>query len=393
MKRIVLIVIFIFVVGLFGFEKVIDFVMSRNVIDPREAIEVLKIQDTSTTTGTEVFLADMPSRTVVVENLTIPWDIVFLGQDDLLVSERDGTIVRINVQTGNTFEIDVPDVSHRGEGGLLGMVAHPQFSDNRYLYLYMTSVLDEGSNSSVNEVIRYRFLNNTLSERTVIIGNIPGSLFHNGGRIAFGPEGLLYVTTGDARVPESAQDLDSLAGKILRVDEDGGIPSENPFGTMVYSYGNRNPQGLTWDENGNLWSTEHGRTTATKTGMDEVNLIISGGNYGWPSSEGDTVLEGTIAPKLHSGPSVTWAPASGVFWDGSIFFGGLRGETLYEAVLDGSNIMELKKHFTGEYGRIRTVLLGPDGALYITTSNRDKRGEVSGGDDRIIQLNPLQFRE
>lgn len=391
MRRIVLIIILVGVVGFFGVERIIDLIASQNIVPSEKSVSVPgKAQDA---TDTSPQTLEIPERTVIAENLTIPWDIVFFAGAELLVSERDGTIVRIDTESGETQEIEVPDVVHRGEGGLLGMVAHPDFENNRQLYVYLTSRLGEEQNASVNKVIRYRFLNNSLTDRTVIVDNIPGSLYHNGGRIAFGPDGMLYVATGDAREPELAQDTNSLAGKILRVDENGGVPDDNPFGNRVYSYGHRNPQGLTWDEDGNLWSTEHGRTTATLSGMDELNLVIAGGNYGWPDSEGDSVAEGTIGPKIHSGASVTWAPASAVYYDGSVFFGGLRGETLYEAVLDGTSVSELREHFAHEYGRIRSALRGPEGALYITTSNRDGRGDATDGYDQIIRLDPAQFRE
>ena len=202
---------------------------------------------------------------------------------------------------------------------------------------------------------------------------------------------MLYITTGDAGKSSLAQDKNSLAGKILRVRDDGSIPDENPFGNEVYSYGHRNPQGLTWDDDGNLWSTEHGRSGAL-SGLDELNLIRPGENYGWPTIQGDEKRFDMNTPIINSGPDVTWAPASALYWDGSIFFGGLRGETLYEAQLQNGIIVGLKSHFKKEFGRIRTVALGPDGMFYITTSNRDGRGTVRDGDDKIIRLNPAQFR-
>jgi len=332
---------------------------------------------------------EMPTISTIAENLTIPWDIVFLPNGNLLIPERSGDLIEINPESGEVYRTDVQTVVHKGEGGLLGIVAHPDFARNNYLYIYTTSSLD---GSSVNNVDRFNYKNGELTGRKKIVENIPGSLFHNGGRIAFGPDGLLYIATGDARNPDSAQDKDILSGKILRLGDDGSIPTDNPFGNEVYSYGHRNPQGLTWDELGRLWSTEHGRTTATKTGLDEVNLIKRGGNYGWPDSEGDTVLAGTIAPVAHSGPDVTWAPASAAYLDGSIFFGGLRGETLYEAVISNESIVEIKEHFAGIYRRIRVVIVGPGGALYITTSNRDGRGDVAEGDDRVIRLDLSVFR-
>jgi glucose/arabinose dehydrogenase len=401
--KLALAIIILVLIGFLGYTYLPEIIGSRNVVLPTEEISVpdqaesVNESEPATPQDDRVdleALRNIPEREVVAENLTIPWDIAFLSEDEMLVTERTGTIARINLSTKAVSEIAAPDVSHRGEGGLLGMVLHPDFETNGYLYLYMTSLREgEGPNASMNQVVRYRLSGNELTDSSVIIGNIPGSLFHDGGRLAFGPDGLLYVTTGDAQVPENAQNLNSLSGKILRVTEDGKVPLNNPFGTLVYAYGSRNAQGLSWDPNKNLWSTEHGRTNATQTGMDEVNLIVPGGNYGWPASEGNTVLPDTRRPKLHSGADATWAPASALYWDGSLFFGGLRGEALYEAVLSGTEVVELKEYFKGEFGRIRTVVLGLDGAFYITTSNRDGRGSVRAGDDKIVRINPLQFRQ
>ncbi len=331
---------------------------------------------------------ELPDVEVVLENLTIPWDIAFLPEGDMLITERDGTITHLDPASKETATIQIQDIRHVGEGGLLGMALHPNFENNRFLYLYFTSS-PEGD--SINTVTRYKFEGGQLADELVIVEGIPGETFHNGGRIAFGPDGMLYIATGDARTPSEAQNKSSLAGKILRVEDDGSTPSDNPFGNRVYSYGHRNPQGLTWDESGNLWSTEHGRSGAT-SGLDELNLIRKGANYGWPESQGDEVAQGTTAPVVHSGPDVTWAPASALYWNGSIFFGGLRGETLYEVPLQGVRAGEVKSHFGGEFGRIRTIVLGPDGMFYITTSNRDGRGDVRAGDDKVIRINPAQFR-
>lgn len=326
--------------------------------------------------------------TIVAENLTIPWDLAFLPDGNMLVTERPGTLLRIDRQSGVVHTIPIEGVAHRGEGGLLGIALHPQFAENRYLYLYRTT---EQSGSVLNEVLRYRFVDGVLQEQTVIIEDIPGASYHDGGRMEFGPDGYLYITTGDAGNTALAQDTDSLAGKILRIGADGSIPDDNPFGNLVYSYGHRNPQGLTWDDDGNLYATEHGRS-GVRSGFDELNRIEPGANYGWPDSQGDTVADGTVAPLIHSGPSTTWAPASAQYLDGSIFFGGLRGATLYEAILADTEVVELHEHFVNEFGRIRSVVLGPDGMLYLTTSNRDGRGEPVSNDDRIIRVDPDQFR-
>lgn len=326
---------------------------------------------------------------VVAKNLTIPWDIAFLPDGSMLVTERPGQLVHI--EEGTT--IDVDGVRHTGEGGLLGIALHPNFPENRYVYLYQTT---EAADGLTNRVVRYTYADNTLSQDTVIIDGIAGALYHDGGRIAFGPDGYLWITAGDATVEANAQDPQTRAGSIMRVNPDGSIPDGNPFGNAVYSYGHRNPQGLAWDDEGRLWSTEHGRSGAL-SGMDEINLIKKGANYGWPDIEGDETTKGMVTPKAHSGPDVTWAPASAVYLparnaqarrDGSIYFGGLRGAAVYEAVLDGTQVTEVRRHLHNAYGRIRSIVKGPNGDLYLTTSNRDGRGEPVASDDRIIRVTP-----
>lgn len=339
----------------------------------------------STTTATH---SEEPD--IIATNLKIPWDIAFLPDGSLLVTERVGNLVHIETKKnasdyGVKTSIKLPHPVPKGEGGLLGMTLHPDFANNKFLYLYMTTQnLTQGTK---NTVFRYRYENSELKDEKTIVSNIPGALYHDGGRLAFGPDKLLYITTGDAQTPSNAQDLKSLSGKILRVEDDGSIPKDNPFGTAVYSYGHRNPQGLAWDHHGRLWSTEHGRSGLT-SGMDEINLIEKGGNYGWPTIEGSKTKTGMKVPVMNSGPDVTWAPASAIYANGSLFFGGLRGEVLYEAVLDEDEgkIKELRAYFHNTYGRIRTVNLGPDGALYFTTSNTDGRGKPIKDDDRIVRI-------
>ncbi len=319
------------------------------------------------------------SLEVIAEGLQIPWGIAFLSSGDLLVTERPGSLLRIGTDRKH-YAID--GVHHRGEGGLLGVVLHPDYESNHWIYLYMTTLLD---GAVTNRIMRYTFENDELSGETEIISGLPGAANHDGGYMAFGPDGKLYVATGDASVSNNAQDLNSLAGKILRFNDDGSIPSDNPFGSAVYSYGHRNPQGLTWDPQGNLWSTEHGRSGAT-SGLDELNRIERGKNYGWPKIQGDQTDAVMVTPILHSGTDDTWAPASAEYYDGSIFFGGLRGEALYEVPVSGTP--ELITHYKNRFGRIRAVELGPDGYLYLTTSNTDGRGNPKIGDDKIIKVKP-----
>ncbi len=322
---------------------------------------------------------------IIAENLQIPWEIVFLPDGDLLVTERPGTLKIIGKEE-RVYTIE--GVEHVGEGGLLGMALHPRFPENRWIYLYLTTKNGEGL---TNRVERYRFAGDRLLEKTIIINNIPGAAYHDGGRIAFGPDKYLYITTGDAGNPNFAQDINSLAGKILRLKDDGSIPSDNPFGNAVYSYGHRNSQGLAWDDKGQLWATEHGRS-GILSGLDELNLIEKGKNYGWPVIQGDETKTGMKNPVVQSGPDETWAPAGIAFFDGSLFLGGLRGESLYEVKILAENKVFLKAHFRQELGRIRAVALGPDGYLYVTTSNTDGRGEAKTNDDKIIRISPKIFR-
>lgn len=318
---------------------------------------------------------------VVATGLQIPWGIAFLPDGDMLVTERPGRVVRIGSDR-KTYPVD--GVRHAGEGGLLGIALHPDFASNNRVYLYMTTA--EGGLQ--NKIERYTFANDQLTYERDILAGIPAANNHDGGRIAFGPDGKLYATTGDAQNEPLSQDTQSLAGKILRVNDDGSVPSDNPFGNAVWSYGHRNPQGLAWDDSGQLWATEHGRSGAG-SGYDEVNRIAKGGNYGWPEVQGDETRDGMIPPVIHSGASSTWAPASLAFLNGALFFGGLRGETLYEVNAEGAPV--LRPYLQNMYGRIREVTVGPDGFLYFTTSNRDGRGRVKEGDDRIVRADPSRL--
>lgn len=320
-------------------------------------------------------------REIIAENLEIPWEIAFLPDNSLLVTERPGRLIKISSKQET---IPIQGVAHVGEGGLLGMALHPDFSRNSLLYLYLTTQTSDGLS---NRVEQYTLQNNTVTNRKIILENIPGSRFHDGGRIAFGPDKKLYITTGDAGQEILAQDTSSLAGKILRINDDGSIPPDNPFGNAVFSLGHRNPQGLTWDASGNLWASEHGRSGAS-SGFDEINLIEKGKNYGWPNIEGSEAQSGMESPKAHSGSSETWAPSGAAIYTDSMLFAGLRGEALYEAKLSGSNIEKTIAHLPGQFGRLRTVAVGPDNMLYILTNNRDGRGNPKSGDDKLIKINP-----
>ncbi|OGE32118.1 hypothetical protein A2631_03300 [Candidatus Daviesbacteria bacterium RIFCSPHIGHO2_01_FULL_44_29] len=326
---------------------------------------------------------------VIAQQLDTPWALAFLPDNSILFTERPGRIRFID----NSGKLDltpittVAGVKEIGEGGLLGLTLHPDFSTNHYLYLYYT-YSSQGSDT-LNRVVRMTYIDKKLSDEQIIIDKIPGAANHNGGRIKFGPDGYLYITTGDAENPSLSQNTKAMGGKILKVTADGKMAPGSPFNNLVYSYGHRNPQGLAWDKDGNLWETEHGRSSPT--GFDELNLIEKGKNYGWPTIQGDETKQGMITPKYNSGPTTTWAPAGTAYLNGSLFFGGLKGQTLYEAVIQKDQVTALREYFTGEFGRIRDVVVGPDNLLYITTSNQDGRGTPGSTDDKIMKIDPAKL--
>ncbi len=317
----------------------------------------------------------------VATGLFVPWDVSFLPDGDMLVPERSGNLRRIGK---NPAVFPIPSVLDTGEGGLMGVVLHPQFAQNNLIYVYYTT----SENGQKNRVVRFRLVGSQLTDQTIIIDNIPSAIYHDGGRMAFGPDGMLYITTGDANSSSLAQDLGSLAGKTLRLTPDGQIPADNPFGTAVWSYGHRNSQGIAWDSFGRMWETEHGRSGAS-TGFDELNIIEKGKNYGWPVIQGSQTQAGMVTPVLNSGATETWAPAGITFTQGSLFFSGLLGSKLYQVRFnaDGS-FRDIRTHFAGQFGRLRAAVLGPDGSLYLSTSNRDGRGTVRSGDDKILRVYP-----
>ncbi|MDW7728154.1 MAG: PQQ-dependent sugar dehydrogenase [Candidatus Methanoperedens sp.] len=319
----------------------------------------------------------------VANRLDIPWALDFLPDGSIIFTERAGRIRLIDAREGLLLDslLTIDEVVHTGEGGLLGIVVHPDFTRNPFIYVYYTY---RNGTDLVNKVVRFRMQGSNLLDDKLIIDGIPGASIHNGGRIKFGPDGLLYITTGDAAISNSAQDKNSLAGKILRLTDDGTVPANNPFPrSPVFSYGHRNPQGLAWDDRGRLWATEHGSQA-----YDELNLIEPGKNYGWPNIRGDEKAQGLTGPVLHSG-TATWAPSGIAYFEGSLFFTGLRGQGLFEVIVDEKPA--LHRHLYRNFGRLRDVVAGPDNYLYILTSNRDGRGEPSEDDDRIIKINPKEI--
>lgn len=318
---------------------------------------------------------------VTAEGLQIPWEVAFLPSGEILVTERPGKLLKIGKDRQT---IPIEGVQHVGEGGLLGLALHPNFKDNQLIYLYLTTKAGDGLR---NRVERYRLEGTKLADRKSIIENIPGAALHDGGRLAFGPDQKLYITTGDAGVKPLAQNKNSLAGKILRVNDDGSIPSDNPFGSAVWSYGHRNVQGIAWDDKGRMWATEHGARA-----HDELNRIERGANYGWSVIQGDEVKAGMVSPIIQSGDT-TWAPAGLTFLDNKLYFSGLAGQALFSVtVKDDGSLGELETHLKDTFGRLRAVVAGPDRNFYLTTSNTDGRGQPQPGDDKIIKIDPNSLK-
>lgn len=316
---------------------------------------------------------------VVAESLDTPWDVARLPDGDILVTERSGQLVRIG---DNQRRVTIEGVLETSEGGLMGLALHPDFASNRYIYLAVTT---EKDGQPINQIRRYVLDDVAVTNQTIIQDDIPAAQVHDGGRIAFGPDGKLYITTGDAGQPDLAQDTSSLAGKILRVNDDGSHPEDNPFDNAVWSYGHRNPQGIAWDSRERLWSTEHGPSGAD-TGNDELNLIEKGANYGWPVIVGNETNDGMRTPVLESGKEDTWAPAGLSASGDTLLFTGLRGQTLYVVPVDQSGAAgSLATYLTREYGRLRAVAVYGE-SLYVGTSNRDGRGQPAGNDDRIFEI-------
>ncbi len=323
--------------------------------------------------------SDLPLTSPIAQNLEIPWALAFLPDNGILFTERPGR-VRLIDSKGNLQKDPiyiVPDVKTEGEGGLMGIAVDPDYNKNHFIYLCYTY----DSQKTLNRVVRYIFNGKIFKIDKTIVDTIPGAIFHNGGRIKFGPDNFLYITAGDSLEPSLSQNKNSIAGKILRVDRDGQAAPGNPFSNLVYSLGHRNPQGIAWDDKNNLWETEHGQSAT-----DELNFIKPGQNYGWPLIRGDETQNGLISPAAHSGKD-TWAPSGMAYLNGSLYFAGLRGQSLYRAKINGEKAT-ITEHFKNQFGRIREVVLGPDGNLYITTNNRDGRGTPQEGDDKIIKINP-----
>jgi len=319
--------------------------------------------------------------TVVASGLQAPWSIVRLESGSTLISERDRGVVVELTSDGELRDVGaIEGVFHDAEGGLLGLAV----LDEEWLYAYFTT---ESDNRIERFALEGAAGSYSLGAGEEVLTGLASAPYHNGGRIAFGPDGLLYATVGDATNLESAQDVDDLNGKILRMTPTGGIPDDNPFDSLVYSMGHRNPQGLAWDNEGQLWASEFGQDL-----WDELNRIEPGGNYGWPIIEGRGELDGFIEP-LRAWPTRDASPSGLAFTRGTFFMAGLRGETLWVIYPLADGGVGDAAWFEGEYGRIRDVTAGPDGSLWMITSNTDGRGDPTPEDDRLIQVNLDVMRE
>lgn len=341
-------------------------------------------------------LQPVPGVETVATGLVAPWAIDFAPDGRAFITERPGRVRvlregRLDPQPWITL-----DVVEAGESGLMGLAIDPDFPANGFIYVAYTYRAPDGGLR--NRLARLREDPETGRgyEDTVLVDDVVGNTIHDGGRVKFGPDGKLYWTMGEAGMANLAQDLFSLNGKVLRLNPDGSIPVDNPFpGSFVFSYGHRNPQGLAWQPGtGRLFATEHGPSGREGCCRDEVNFLEPGRNYGWPLVSGDDGLEGTMAPVLHSGDVNTWAPAGAAFttggpWQGSLLFTGLRGQALYRMTLHADRpptVSGFEALFVGRFGRLRDVAEGPDGALYVLTSNRDGRGNPAASDDRVLRV-------
>jgi glucose/arabinose dehydrogenase len=328
---------------------------------------------------------------MLVTGLQIPWALAFAPDGRLFLSERPGRVrVYMNGQLLAEPALELSDVYTNGESGVLGLALHPDFASNHFVYLTYTA---NGPSGPVGRLMRFRESGNTLAEGVVLLDDVAASGIHNGSRVKFGPDRLLYVTYGDAANPSVAQDAAALNGKVLRFNGDGTSAAGNRFSSPVFTFGHRNPQGLAWHPvTGDLWETEHGQV-----GNDELNVLDSGSNYGWPVIEGDATRPDMIAPRTFFTPSV--APSGAAFYSGTaipafrnqLFVATLAAQALLRVTIDGSgsrHVASVERLLEHKYGRLRDVVNGPDGFLYLCTSNRDGRNTPVAEDDRLLRIVP-----
>jgi glucose/arabinose dehydrogenase len=339
--------------------------------------------ESSKPTGDNTPAGDRPAKVVgtVATGLAAPWGVAFLPNGDAVVTERDTTkVLLLQAPSYDVREIGRIDAAVGlgdlgGEAGLLGVAASPDFDTDRTLFFYF-------STDSDNRIVKSRLQGGRLSAPQVILDGIPQGHIHDGGRLAFGPDGYLYASTGETGESSLAQDKDSLGGKILRITTDGDPAPGNPFDSPVWSYGHRNVQGLAFDDDDRLWASEFGDRT-----FDELNLIEKGRNYGWPMVEGRGGEDGLVDPQVVWETDVA-SPSGLAFLDGHLWLASLRGQRLWRIDVHGDHASHPVDFFVGTYGRMRTVVPTPDGQLWVTTSNTDGRGDPQQGDDRILLVRP-----
>jgi len=327
---------------------------------------------------------------VIATGLEAPWALAFAPDGRIFLTERPGRLRVIQDGRLRPEPMAILPVTSQGESGLMGLALDLAFPSNRFLYVCYTYSAPSGLR---NRVARLVERDSSIRQDRIILDNIPGAWIHDGGRVKFGPDGKLYVTTGDAADPSIAQDLRSFGGKILRLNPDGSIPPDNPFaGSPVWSLGHRNPQGLAWHPAaGALFATEHGTSV-----HDEVNIIHPGRNYGWPTVIGPARDPRFADPVLTFTPNI--APSGAAFagprypdWQGDLFFATLRGRHLHRVVLaspDFTRVLSHERLFDGVFGRLREIIEAPDGSLYLLTNNRDGRGNPTPDDDRVLRIVP-----
>ena len=314
---------------------------------------------------------------VIATGLTSPWGLAFLPDGSALVSERDTRLVKRVTPAGRVSTIGIiRGARPGGEGGLLGLAIPPGQSP-QWVYAYYTA-------ADGNRVSRFAWDGRRLGREQVLLRGIPKAAIHNGGRIAFGPDTMLYIATGDAAEPELAQDRRSLAGKILRMAPDGSVPSDNPFpGSLVWTLGHRNVQGLAFGPGGRVYASEFGQRD-----VDELNLLKAGANYGWPVHEGAADDDRFINPIASWSPTAIASPSGLAVLDGSAYIASLRGERLWRVPLRGDGAGAPRAITLGDLGRLRTIERAPDGSMWLITSNTDGRGHPRRADDRVIRLIP-----
>ena len=327
---------------------------------------------TAVTPGTQPEVVD-----TIATGLEVPWGLAFLPDGDAVVTERDSAkVLTIGGTSHEVTEVGtIGEAAPQGEGGLLGVAVSPEFDKDQTLYFYVSGEDD-------NRIVTAKLEDGKLGATKPILTGIPLGSIHDGGRLAFGPDGMLYASTGETGDAEIAQDPDSLGGKILRLTPAGKPAPGNPFDTAVWSFGHRNVQGLAFvDEQ--LWASEFGQST-----YDELNRIDAGANYGWPRYEGaGGAAEGYTDPQATWGTDVA-SPSGLAYAGGALWMGALRGSRLWKIPVTDQQAAQPEAFFVGEYGRMRTVVTAPDGTLWVTTSNRDGRGDPADDDDKILQISP-----